>query len=83
MVALVPLDRLKGHPRNLRGDLGGLDDLTRSIVADGVLVPLMAEWRGGVLWILHGRRRAAAARRAGLVKVPWVVRSSPMSRPLW
>ena len=72
-VALVPLDRLRAHPRNIRTDLGDLRELTGSIAAEGVLVPLMAERRGPYLQILHGHRRAAAARHAGLHKVPAVV----------
>ena len=56
-----------------RASLGDLRELAESIAHEGVLVPLMAERRGSMLQLLHGHRRWAAARMAGLATVPVVV----------
>lgn len=70
-IAMVPLQALRFHPRNIRGNLGDLAELAASIRHEGVLVPLMAERRpGGGLRLLHGHRRWAAADQAGLTRVP-------------
>jgi ParB-like chromosome segregation protein Spo0J len=57
----------------VRTDLGDLSDLIRSIDEEGIIVPLMAEQRGQMLRILHGHRRAAAAKCCGVTKVPCVI----------
>lgn len=72
-VASVPVERLRAHPRNVRTDLGDLRELADSIRHEGVLVPLMAEQRGAVLRLLHGHRRWAAAKLAGLARVPVII----------
>lgn len=73
-LARVPLQALRFHPRNIRTNLGDLDELTASIRAEGVLVPLMAHRTpGGGLQLLHGHRRWAAADLAGLRTVPVVI----------
>lgn len=72
-VAYVPVDRLLFHPRNIRKDLGDLRELADSIATQGVLQPVRAEKRGDTLRLLAGHRRVAAARLAGLRKVPCVI----------
>lgn len=72
-VAMVHVDRLLAHPLNIRADLGDLRELAESIRHEGVLVPLMAERHGDLLRLLHGHRRWAAARIAGMAKVPVVI----------
>lgn len=72
-MALVPVHRIRAHPRNIRTDLGDLRELSESIRHEGVLVPLMAEDRGRFLQLLHGHRRWAAAQIAGVRRVPVVV----------
>jgi ParB/RepB/Spo0J family partition protein len=74
-VAYVPLSRLRGHPDNVRRDLGDLRELVESIRRRGVLQPLRVERRPGrdFLRIIAGHRRAAAAELAGLGRVPCVV----------
>jgi len=70
----VPLQALRFHPRNIRSNLGDLDELSASIRAEGVLVPLMAQrTSAGGLQLLHGHRRWAAADLAGLRTVPVVI----------
>lgn len=72
-VAMVPAKALRAHPRNIRQDLGDIRELTESIRAEGVLVPLMVERRDTCLRILHGHRRWAAALEAKVARVPAVV----------
>jgi ParB/RepB/Spo0J family partition protein len=72
-----PIARLRPHPLNPRGELNAadVDDLVASILAHteqgGILQPLLVTPDGTVV---AGHRRLAAARRAGLVDVPVVVR---------
>ena len=74
--AMVSTDRLRVHPRNIRTVLTNLDELATSIRFDGVLQPLIAHKRfvagPGVqdLELIDGHRRLAAARIAGLRRVP-------------
>lgn len=73
-LAMVPLQALRFHPRNIRTNLGDLDELAASIRHQGVLVPLMAQRVPGIgLQLLHGHRRWAAADMAGLRRVPVVI----------
>lgn len=72
-VVRIGVDRLRFHPRNVRNDLGDLRSLTASITAHGVLCPLMAHRHGTHLQLLHGHRRLAAARLAGLRTVPVLI----------
>ncbi len=72
----IPLDRLTPHPTNPRGALtrDSLAELADSIAAQGVVTPLLVRpWVGGYQ-VVHGHRRLAAAKLAGLVKVPVIVR---------
>lgn len=78
----VPVDRITPHDRNVRRDLGDLDELSASIKGMGVLQPLIVapdpgtEDQGSLGYILvAGHRRHAAAVKAGLAKVPCVVRT--------
>jgi ParB/RepB/Spo0J family partition protein len=72
---LVPLSRLAAHPENIRDDVGDVTELAASIEAQGILQPLVViPGDGGQYFIVAGHRRLAAARVAGLVSVPVVVR---------
>jgi ParB family chromosome partitioning protein len=68
-----PIAELRPNPFNPRGDVddAGLEELAESIRAQGVLQPLLVT-PGGV--VVAGHRRLAAARMAGLVEVPVVIR---------
>lgn len=75
-VQLVPVDRLRSHPKNPRRALGELRELTASIAQQGVLQNLTVvphEGRAGGWTVVIGHRRLAAAKRAGLTEVPCVV----------
>lgn len=54
-------------------DETGLDELTASIAANGVISPLSVGKVGPRFEIIAGHRRSLAARRAGLVTVPCVI----------
>lgn len=73
---LVELDRLEPNPRQPRRrfDEEGLQELARSIKESGVLQPILVSRAGERFRILAGERRVRAARAAGLVRVPVLVR---------
>lgn len=73
-----PLDLLHPSPSNLRGDLGDLTELAASIEAKGVLEPIkiVPSPPGEIGYrIVDGHRRHAAARLAGQMTVPTLLRS--------
>ena len=73
----LPLDQLKPgkyQPRT-RMDQASLAELAESIKSQGVIQPvLVRKIEGGVYEIIAGERRTRAARMAGLIEVPVVVR---------
>src|ERR1700742_4279235 len=54
-----------------------LEELAESIRANGVIQPIIARRDGGRFEIIAGERRWRAAQRAGLQKIPCVVRDIP------
>jgi ParB/RepB/Spo0J family partition protein len=68
----IKTSELLANPANIRGDLGELTELARSIQAKGVLNPLIVTedpmHRGWLL--LAGHRRLAASKEVGLPAVP-------------
>lgn len=76
-VAHVPIGRLTAHPANIRDGLGDLTELALSIVEHGILQPLTATEdldHDGMLLLLAGHRRLAAACLARLDSVPVIIR---------
>ena len=73
----IPLDQLhefKGHPFHVVDD-EAMDELVESIKAKGVLSPAIARKRPeGGFELISGHRRTHAARRAGLDKIPDLVK---------
>ncbi len=68
----VPIDLIDPsalQPRMLF-DEAKLDELARSITANGVVQPLLVRRKGARYELIAGERRWRAAQRAGLVKVP-------------
>ncbi|MFB7798966.1 ParB N-terminal domain-containing protein [Isoptericola sp. NPDC056134] len=79
----VRLDLIQFHPHNVRVDLGDLRDLAASIKEFGVLAPVVLEQRGEMLRVRNGHRRVAAARNAGLERIPaGIARDVSMSEHL-
>lgn len=56
-------------------DESKLDELARSIIANGVVQPLLIRRKGVRFELIAGERRLRAAQRAGLLKVPAVIRN--------
>lgn len=70
---LAPSDQ---QPRQiLDGD--GLRELAGSIKANGIIQPILVRRVGGAYRIIAGERRWRAAQRAGLFRVPVVIRDVP------
>jgi ParB family chromosome partitioning protein len=71
----------KFQPRTHIDD-GRIDDLARSIRANGIIQPIVVRKVEQGYEIIAGERRWRAAQRAGLLKVPVVVREIPEERLL-
>src|SRR5688572_13900660 len=72
----VDIDRLtpnRFQPR-ARMDDGRLDELAASIKSNGVIQPIVVRRDGARFQIIAGERRWRAAQKAGLQRVPIVVR---------
>src|SRR5207247_7968508 len=72
----VDIDRLSPNmfqPRS-QADEARLDELARSIKSSGVIQPIIVRRAGELFQIIAGERRWRAAKRAGLQRVPVVVR---------
>lgn len=76
---LVPVGQIRFHPRNVRRDLGDLRDLAESIRRVGLIQPVVVERHPDYLLLRAGHRRVAAARLAGVVRVPAVVHADHLS----
>jgi ParB family chromosome partitioning protein len=59
-----------------------IEDLARSITSNGIIQPIVVRRAGAAYEIVAGERRWRAAQRAGLLKVPVVVREVPDDRLL-
>jgi ParB family chromosome partitioning protein len=58
-------------------DEGRLEDLAQSIRSNGIVQPILVRRRGARYQLIAGERRWRAAQRAGLQRVPAVVREIP------
>ena len=59
-----------------------LEELAQSIRSNGIVQPLLVRRRGGRYQVIAGERRWRAAQRAGLQRVPAVVREIPDDKML-
>jgi len=72
----VPIDLIDpgfSQPRTFF-DESALDELAKSITANGVVQPILVRRKGARYELIAGERRWRAAQRAGLTRVPAVVR---------
>jgi ParB family chromosome partitioning protein len=78
-VTEVDVDRLTPSAFQPRGHMedARLDDLARSIRSNGVIQPIVVRRQGDRYQIIAGERRWRAAQKAGLLRVPVVVRDVP------
>lgn len=83
LIANVRVDQVHFHRHNVRRDLGDLRTLTDSILRFGVMQPVVLERHGDQLRLRAGHRRLAAARLAGLVKVPAVIHRDALDDDEW
>lgn len=75
----VKVTDLHADADNLRGDVGDITELAESIVAVGLLQPIVVREHGGRLVVVAGHRRLAAIRKIGWEHVDVIVR--PPMRP--
>ncbi|MBI4577101.1 MAG: ParB/RepB/Spo0J family partition protein, partial [Planctomycetes bacterium] len=75
----LPVEALRANPLQPRAtfDAARLEELAASIRAEGVLQPVLVRPAEGGYEIVAGERRWRAAQRAGLLRVPVVVRDVP------
>jgi len=81
----VDTDLLRPNPHQPRGqvDDSRIEDLARSIRSHGVIQPIVVRRAAdGAYEIVAGERRWRASQRAGLLKVPVVIRDVPDDRLL-
>lgn len=71
---MVLIDDITLSGENMREDVGDIAELAESIRKHGILQPLLVTKRKRKYLLVCGHRRLAAARRAGLLKVPIVAR---------
>ena len=72
----IPIDLIDRSPLQPRTnfDEAKLEELARSISANGVVQPVLVRKKGARFELIAGERRWRAAQRAGLTKVPALVR---------
>lgn len=72
----VDIDRLSPNEQQPRIQMDGakLDELADSIRANGIIQPIVVRRAGDAYRIIAGERRWRAAQKAGLLKVPVVIR---------
>ncbi len=72
----IGIDQIEPNSEQPRTRFGekALDELAQSITANGIVQPIVVRRRGGNYQIVAGERRWRAAQRAGLRRIPVVVR---------
>ena len=80
----VDSDLLRPNRFQPRSTIDGakIEELARSIKSNGIIQPIVARKVDGGYEIIAGERRWRAAQRAGLLKVPVVVRDTPEDKLL-
>lgn len=76
--SLIDLDRVRPNPRQPRQDFDAesLDELAASLKAQGLLQPVIVRPAGdGRYELVAGERRWRAAQRAGMLKIPAIIRN--------
>ncbi len=72
----IDISRITGNPEQprTRFEDKALDELARSITANGIVQPIVIRPKGSGFEIVAGERRWRAAQRAGLHKIPAVIK---------
>lgn len=84
LVCELEVDALSPNARQPRSvfDEVALDELAKSIQANGLLQPILVRRDGRKLEIVAGERRWRAAKKLGLKKIPAIVRDLPPQKAL-
>ena len=80
----IDIDRITPNPNQPRlvHDEARLEELATSIRENGILQPVLVRPFGKGYQLIAGERRLSAAQRAGLLKIPAVIRDVPDDRLL-
>jgi ParB family chromosome partitioning protein len=80
----IDIDRIAPNPSQprMKFDEARLEELAASIRENGILQPVLVRPFGGGYQLIAGERRLSAAQRAGLLKIPAVIRDVPDERLL-
>jgi len=80
----IDIDRIAPNPEQPRFQIDerGLEELAASIRENGMLQPILVRPLGSGYQLIAGERRLSAAQRAGLLRVPAVVREVPDDKVL-
>ena len=80
----IDIDRIRPNPSQPRLSLNEerLEELAVSIRKNGILQPVLVRPFAGGYQLIAGERRLAAAQRAGMLKIPAVIRDVPDERIL-
>src|SRR6185503_16281469 len=71
---MIPIAQIDPNPDQPRQVMGDLSELIASIVAQGIIEPLVVRPRGDRFQIVAGERRYQASVQAGLTELPVVIR---------
>lgn len=80
-ISIDQIDPSEAQPRYIFNE-NKLEELVRSIKNNGILQPIVVRRRGERFQIVAGERRWRAAQRAGLHRVPCIVKDIPDERVL-
>ena len=75
-ITMIPVGLLEHHPENPRKDLGDLTELTASIKKNGIMqnLTVVPDMDNSKYMVVIGNRRLEAAKAAGLIELPCVVK---------
>lgn len=75
-ITMIPVGLLEHHPENPRKDLGDLTELTASIKKNGIMqnLTVVPDMDNSKYLVVIGNRRLEAAKAAGLIQLPCVVK---------
>ena len=72
----IKLEQLKIHPKNIRKEYDGIDELAQSIKENGIMQNLTVvpdKDAAGTYFVVIGNRRLTAARQAGIETAPCII----------
>ena len=79
---VIHIGALEPHPDNIRENVGDIAEIAASMVAHGIIQPLVVsprEDKPGHFWIIAGNRRYYAARRARIEQIPVTIRRDDLT----